>query len=324
MTATRRLPTLVAAALAAGAAGQVHAADEVNVAYFLEWATPNMIAKADGAYEEALGVPVNWTAFEAGTQMTEAMLSGDIDISYSQGLAPFINAVNENTPIQTVAIAVQYPANDCFVANDAGIDASNADELEGKTVAVPLATMADYSFREQMRELGVDLAEIQVVDQVPQDGAVALADGNVVMACTFGGDADAKAAEAGTPLMTTEEKEAAGIISFDVVSVSEAFAQEEPEMVRTFLEVTSRANADYTGSDEQVEKLASESGLSPEAVRAQMETFVFPTNEQQLEEYFNDDGLASAAIKLVGDAFATEENPARDDYAQTIDTSFLN
>ena len=317
-------PPLLAAAALAAAAGGAHAADEVNVAYFLEWATPNMIAKADGAYEEALGVPVNWTAFEAGTQMTEAMLSGDIDISYSQGLAPFINAVNENTPIVTVGIAVQYPANDCFVANDAGIDKSNADELEGKAVAVPLATMADYSFRMQMRELGVDMSEIQVVDQVPQDGAVALADGNVVMACTFGGDADAKAGEVGTALMTTEEKEAAGIVSFDVVSVSESFAQEEPEMVRLFMEVTSEANASYSGTDEEVEKLSAESGLTPDAVRAQMETFVFPTTDEQLEEYFNEDGVASAAIKVVGDAFATEENPARDDYAQTIDTSFLN
>ena len=26
--------------------------------------------------------------------MTDAMLAGDIDISYSQGLVPFINAVN--------------------------------------------------------------------------------------------------------------------------------------------------------------------------------------------------------------------------------------
>ena len=323
MLTTRHVPTLVAAALAASAAGTARAADEVNVAYFLEWATPNMIAKADGAYEEALGVPVNWTAFDAGTQMTEAMLAGDIDISYSQGLAPFINAVNQGAPIVTAAIAVQYPANDCFVANDAGIDASNADELEGKAVAVPLATMADYSFRMQMRELGVDLDEIQVVDQVPADGAVALADGNVVMACTFGGDSDAKAAESGTPLMTTEEKEAAGIVSFDVVSVTESFAQESPDLVRAFMEVTSEANESFGGTDEELEKLSSESGMTVERVKEQMETFVFPTTEQQLEEYFNDDGVASAAIKVVGDAFATDENPARDDYAQTIDTSFL-
>ena len=315
---------LVAAAVAGGlATGAARAADELNVAYFLEWATPNMIAKADGLYEEALGIPVNWTAFDAGTQMTEAMLAGDIDISYSQGLAPFINAVNADAPIKLAAIAVQYPANDCYVRSDAGIDKDNASELEGQAVAVPLATMADYSFRMMMRELDVDVSAIEVVDQVPQDGAVALADGNVVMACVFGGLASASAAENGEPLMTLEEKEAAGIISFDVVSVTESFMQEEPDVVRTFLEVTHEANADYTASDEQLEKIAAESGLDVDGVRAQMETFVFPTAEEQLEKYFSEDGLASEAIAVVGGAFATDENPARDDYSETIDTSLM-
>jgi len=315
--------TAVAASVVVSFAGSVQAADELNVGYFLEWATPNMIAKVDGAYEDALGIPVNWTTFATGTAMTEAMLAGDLDIAYSQGLAPFINAINANAPLVVAAIAVQYPANDCYVRNDAGIDKTNASELEGQAVAVPLATMADYSFRMMMREFDVDVSAIDVVDQEPADGAVALADGNVAMACVFGGLAEASSAEVGTPIMTLEEKDAAGIISFDVVSVTEAFAQEEPDLVRAFLEVTSEANANFTGSDEQLEKLASESGLSVDAVKKQMETFVFPTTEQQLTEYFNADGVASAAIKVVGDAFATEESPARDDYESAIDTSFM-
>jgi len=315
--------TAVAASVVVSFAGSVQAADELNVGYFLEWATPNMIAKVDGTYEDALGIPVNWTTFATGTAMTEAMLAGDLDIAYSQGLAPFINAINANAPLVVAAIAVQYPANDCYVRNDAGIDKTNASELEGQAVAVPLATMADYSFRMMMREFDVDVSAIDVVDQEPADGAVALADGNVAMACVFGGLAEASSAEVGTPIMTLEEKDAAGIISFDVVSVTEAFAQEEPDLVRAFLEVTSEANANYTGSDEQLEKLASESGLSVDAVKKQMETFVFPTTEQQLTEYFNADGVASAAIKVVGDAFATEESPARDDYESAIDTSFM-
>lgn len=93
--------------------------------------------------EEALGVPVNWINFESGTAMTEAMLAGDIDISYSQGLALIITAVNSGAPIVTVRVAVTYSANACVVAEGAGIDADNVSELEGKTVALPIATMAD-------------------------------------------------------------------------------------------------------------------------------------------------------------------------------------
>ena len=299
------------------------ASADVNVAFFLEWATPNQQAKAEKTYDDALGETLNWVNFEAGTQMTEAMLAGDIDISYSQGLAPFINAVNANAPIKLVAIAVQYPANDCVIRNGAGIDKSNASELEGKSVAVPLATMADYSFRMMMRTLDVDVSQINVVDQVPADGAVSLVDGAVTMACGFGADSMAKMYEAGTALMSPAEKEAAGIISFDVVSVTEKFAQENPEALRTFLQVTDEANAVFAAGNSDIGVIANDAGLTVEGANAQMADFVFPSAQQQLNEYFNDGGLASVAIGIVGKAFATPENPALADYSAVIDTSFL-
>lgn len=311
------------AALAALMYTSAHAADQLNAAFFLEWATPNQEAKVSKAYDDALGVPVNWTNFATGTAMTEAMLAGDIDISYSQGLAPFINAVNANAPIKLVAIAVQYPANDCVVRTGEGIDKSNASELEGKAVAVPLATMADYSFRMMMRALDVDVSKINVVDQEPADAAVSLADGNVSMACGFGANSMAKMYEAGSALMSQQDKEDAGIISFDVVSVTEKFAQENPEMVRTFLEVTHQANADFAAGKSNIEVIAGDAGMTVEDTNAQMTDFIFPTAEQQLNNYFNADGMASVAIGVVGGAFATAENPALDDYSTVINTSFL-
>ncbi len=315
--------TICAASVAAVMSGAVQAADEVNVAFFLEWATPNQIAKVEQVYDDALGVPVNWTNFDAGTQMTEAMLAGDIDISYSQGLAPFINAVNANAPIKLVSIAVQYPANDCVVRNGEGIDKSNASELEGKSVAVPLATMADYSFRMMMRALDVDVNKINVVDQVPADAAVSLTDGAVTMACGFGADSMAKMYEAGEPLMSPADKEAAGIISFDVVSVTEKFAQENPNMVKTFLTVTNEANMMFASDQSKIDVIAKDAGLSVESAQNQMAEMYFPTHDEQMSKYFNEGGLASVAIGVVGGAFATAENPALDDYSAVIDTSFM-
>lgn len=315
--------TVLTATVAFALSSSAFAADEVNVAFFLEWATPNQVAKVEKAYDDALGVPVNWTNFDAGTQMTEAMLAGDIDISYSQGLAPFINAVNANAPIKLVAIAVQYPANDCVVRNGEGIDKSNATELEGKSVAVPIATMADYSFRMMMRALEVDVNQINVVDQVPADAAVSLADGAVSMACGFGADSMAKMYEAGEPLMSPEDKEAAGIISFDVISVTEQFAQENPDMVKTFLAVTDEANKAFMADQSKIDVIAKDAGLSVEMTQNQMADFYFPSNEEQLSNYFNEGGLASVAIGVVGGAFATAENPALDDYSAVVDTSFL-
>jgi taurine transport system substrate-binding protein len=174
--------------------------------FFLEWASPNQIAKVEKAYDQAMGVTVNWTNFSTGTAMTEAMLAGDIDIAYSQGLSPFVTAIKDGAPLKMVAVAMEYNANDCFVRNDLGISSANATELEGKTVAVPLNTMADFAFRSYMNHFGVDIATMNIVDQVPADGAKSLADGNVDMACIFGGNSSKAAGEVGTPIMTNADK----------------------------------------------------------------------------------------------------------------------
>ena len=315
--------TVAAASVVLGltAATSIQAADKVNVAFFLEWATPNLIAKVDKAYDKAMGVDVNWVDFSTGTAMTEAMLAGDIDIAYSQGLAPFVTAIQQGAPLKMVGIAVVYEANDCFVRNDLGITSSNASELEGKTVAVPLNTMADFAFRKYMAHLDVDISTMKIVDQAPPDGAKSLADGAVDMACVFGGVASKASAEVGTPIMSKQQKVDAGIGSFDVVSVTEKFATENPELLKTFLEVTDEANSSWKGSDAEFAKAAQASGMDVSTTKAQVADFIFPSVDEQLSQYFGKNGTAAAAAASLGLVFSSDSDGSA--IAKTIDGSFL-
>ena len=94
--------------------------------------------------------------------MTDAMLAGDIDISYSQGLVPFINAVKSKAPLKLVDIAMEYGmgGTTCVTSNASGITKANGSELEGKKVAVPLGTMAEYVFDESMKVVGADRSKM--------------------------------------------------------------------------------------------------------------------------------------------------------------------
>ena len=297
---------------------------DVNVAYFLEWATPNQIAKVEKAYDKAIGEKVNWVNFASGGAMTEAMLAGDIDISYSQGLAPFVNAVNANAPIKMVGIAVAYgAADDCIVSTKSGISKANAIELEGKTVAVPLNTMADFGFRMTMNNLGVDLSKLKIVDQEPADAAVSLVDGAVDMACAYGENSLSKMKEVGKPMLTTAEKTEAGITSFDIVSVTEKFAQENPEALKRFMEVTAAADADYAKDQSKMAIIARDAGLSLEKTKSQMAGFAFPTVAEQMSGYFNDGGRVAQMLPFMGKMFATTSAPAKEDYSAVVDTSYL-
>ena len=313
---------LCAAAGVAALSANAAVAEDVNVAFFLEWATPNQIAKVQKTYDDAMGVDVNWTDFATGVGMSEAMLAGDIDISYSQGLAPFVTAIQQGAPLKMVAIAVAYEANDCFVSDSLGINSENASELEGTTVAVPLNTMADYSFRLQMAALGVDTDSLTIVDQAPADGAVSLADGSVSMACIFGGASAKAAGEVGTPIMSTSQKSDAGITSFDVVSVTESFATENPELLKSFLEVTAESNAAWAANPgEGIEIIAADAGMDVDTTTSQMSGFVFPTVAEQIASYFNDGGIATQAAASLGLVFSSESDAAK--LAATIDGSFL-
>jgi taurine transport system substrate-binding protein len=253
------------------------AANEVRVAFFLEWPTPNQEDKVKGMYEKALGVPVKWTNFTNGGAMTDAMLAGDIDISYSQGLVPFINAVKSKAPIKLVDIAMEYGmgGTTCVTSNASGITKANASELEGKKVAVPLGTMAEYVFDESMKLVGADRKKMDIIQMDPEEGAAALVSGDVVMACLFGGNSIKAATAVGSRLLTVQEARDAGILGIDITSVTTKFMKENPGMVRTFIEVTHEANARYKAGKSDLNVIAKDAEMSLDGMKDTIGGFKF-------------------------------------------------
>jgi taurine transport system substrate-binding protein len=253
------------------------AANEVRVAFFLEWPTPNQEDKVKKMFDKALGVPVKWTNFTNGGAMTDAMLAGDIDISYSQGLVPFINAVKSKAPIKLVDIAMEYGmgGTTCVTSNASGITKANATELEGKKVAVPLGTMAEYVFDESMKVVGADRNKMEIIQMDPEEGAAALVSGDVVMACLFGGNSIKAATDVGSRLLTVDEARNAGILGIDITSVTDKFMKENPGMVRTFIEVTHEANARYKAGKSDLGVIAKDAEMKLEDSNGTLSGFKF-------------------------------------------------
>ena len=301
------------------------AANEVRIAFFLEWATPNQEDKVKKTFDKAFGVPVQWTNFATGGEMTEAMLSGDIDISYSQGLTPFVNAVNAKAPLKLVDIAVLYGmgGTTCVVANSSGISKANASELEGKKVAVPLGTMADYVFKETMRVVSADPSKMKVIDMNPEDGSAALVNGDVAMACLFGGKSIKKAEESGKKMLTVAEAKDAGIAGIDITSVNNKFLKENPGMVRTFVEVTHEANARFNAGKSDMNIIAKDAAMDLAGTKNQMGGFEFPDAATMKSKYMNKGGILMNYLNVMGNMFATSENPALKDYSAVVDTGYL-
>ncbi len=318
----KRLATALAASAAFIFSAQAaKAVDEITVGYFLEWPMPFLAAKAEGAYEEALGVDVNWRSFETGTAMSAAMASGDVQISVSQGVPPFVVAASAGQDIQVVDIAVSYSENDnCVVHANHEIDKESANELEGLKVAVPLGTAAHFGFLRQMDHFGVDISTLDVVNMTPPEGAAALAQEAVDFACGWGGGL-ARMKEHGNVLLTGAEKEELGILVFDVTSAPADFVAENPDLVTKFLEVTAAANAKWneTKDEAMLALIARESGMDLEATRASISTMAFPSVEDQLTDKWLGGGVP-VFMKGVADVFveAGSIDSALDTYQNAV------
>ena len=299
---------------------------EITVAYFLEWPMPMMAAKASGAYDEALGMKVNWVSFETGVAMSAAMASGDVQIALSQGLPPFVVAASGGQDLQLVDVAVSYAENQgCAVHKDLEIDKASAGELAGKKVAVPLGTAAHYSFIRQMDHFGVPLDSLSIVDMPPPEGANALAQKAVDFACGYGGGW-ARMQEVGDVLLNGAEKQEIGIMVFDVTSVPAAFAAESGDTLAKFLKVTADANTEWNTnpSEEMLAVIAEQAGMDVEAARSAISTMSFPSIDEQLSGAWLG-GTAAPFMKGVADVFveAGSIDSALDSYEGALNTAPL-
>ena len=325
---TKLMGAVASVAMLSGMAQAGGHGGEITVGYFLEWPMPFQFAKVTGMYEEAMGgTKVNWVSFDTGTAMSAAMASGDVQISVSQGVPPFVVAASAGQDIQIVDVAVSYSENDnCVVKADLEIDKESAGELAGKKVAVPLGTAAHYGFLSQMNHFGVDITSMEVVDMAPAEGAAALAQGSLDMACGWGG-ALRRMKEHGNTLLTGAEKEELGILVFDVTSAPASFVAEESELLSQFLSVTAAANAmwaDEANHAKMLPVIAKDAGMDEDSTAATLATFVFPSVEDQLSGKWLGGG-AQEFMKGVAGVFVDAGSipSALDSYEATVNTGPL-
>lgn len=327
---TKLMGAVAATAMLAGAQGAVAAGHggEITVAYFLEWPMPFQFAKETGMYEEAMGTKINWVSFDTGTAMSAAMASGDVQLSVSQGIPPFVVATSAGQDLQVLDVAVSYADNDnCVVRADLEIDKDSAAELAGKKVAVPLGTAAHYGFLKQMEHFNVSLDSLEVVDMAPQEGEAALSQGAVDMACGWGG-ALRRMLNSGNVLLTGAEKTELGILVFDATTGPTSFVAQEAELVSQFLAVTAAANAmwaDEANHAEMLPVIAKDAGMSEEDAASTLSTFVFPTVDEQLSNAWLG-GNAADFMKGVADVFvaAGSIDAAKASYSDNVNAEPLS
>jgi len=94
-------------------------------------------------------------------------------------------------------------------------------------------------------------------------------------------------------------------------------------MVRTFVEITHEYNAKFRAGKSNMNIIAKDAAMDLAGTKKQMGGFEFPNAATMKSKYLNKGGILMTYLSVMGNMFATSENPALKDYSAVVDTSFL-
>ena len=247
--------------------------DEVAVTYVTSpLNVPSIVERQIGAFADAFGdgVEVTYSELTTGPEQTAALASGDIQFLFAVGATSVIMAAANGADIAIVDTYSRSPEAFMLVSGPDG--PTTPAELAGRTIAGPKGTILHELLLAYLASGGLSIDDVNLVDMKIPEAQAALAGGSVDVALLAGPAAATMLAD-GYAMVT----DGTGLVGATiVVATSRTFADEHPDVVRTFLEAH-RAVLAYMDEnpDEVLEMTAAETGLPLEAVRAMYPMYDF-------------------------------------------------
>jgi taurine transport system substrate-binding protein len=269
---------------------------EIRIAYQL---IPNgdLIVKDQGWLEAAFpGTTIKWVKFDSGADVNTAIIGGSVDIGLA-GSSPV--AAGLSSPMN---IAYKVPwihdvigaAESLVVKNSAGV--TDIKGLAGKKVGTPFGSTAHYSLLAALELNGVDPATVKIIDLQPPDILAAWQRGDIDGAYVWNPTL-AELKKDGTTLITSEELAKQGKLTADLAVVTNAFADQYPDAVQTWVDQQDKAVKMYK-SDPQAaaDAVGRQLNISGADALAQMKDLILlDASEQAGADYL---GTPAAPGKL--------------------------
>ena len=180
---------------------------------------------------------VEWSEFGSGNLMLEAANAGALDLAYGSEIPPTFAAVS-GARVKLVAV-IRGDVNEQVVLVPQGSAIGDIGGLKGKRVGYVRATTTHYYLSRMLAEVGLSLADVQLMNLTPSDGQAAFRAGALDAWAIYGYSVPI-ARQAGARVLRTAE----GILSGNYPYFIRAGLAEDParaDAARDLLERLRRA-----------------------------------------------------------------------------------
>lgn len=251
--------------------------------------TPELIVRYEKKYEEYLGINVEIVQFDSGSDVNTALASGSIDIGI-MGTSVVATGLANNLEIEVIWMNDVIGSAESLIVKKTS-EINNMEELKGKKIATPFVSTAHYSLQNAIKNAGIQIGEIELLDMQPADILVAWQRGDIDGAYVWYPVLGELIDDNGIIITTSEEQAQSGAITADVSVVRSKFAEQYPEIVKNYIKAQIYAVNQYENEqDKSTEAIAKAADISLEEAKEQVKGFIYLTAEEQLSEKYLGNG----------------------------------
>ena len=209
---------------------------------------PSKIAQASQAYEKNTHQKIIWKKFDTGSDVINALASGDVDIG-NIGSSPFAAASSKNLPIEAFLIASKLGSSEALVVHN-NESIKTPQDLVGKKIAVPFVSTTHYSLLSALKKWGISEQQVQIVNLRPPEIIAAWQRKDIDAAYVWE-PALSQIKTTGHVLVDSKEVATWGHPTFDLWVVRKDFAKTNPNFLQSFVDTTVNAFKTYTNNPVQ-------------------------------------------------------------------------
>jgi sulfonate transport system substrate-binding protein len=260
--------SIAAGALAITLQPAAHAAEAAPAEVRLDYAyySPvSLVLRHFGWLEKALPQSkVGWVLSQGSNRSLEYLNSGGVDFASSASLAAVLSRAN-GSPIKSVYVYSRAEWTALLVRKDSPYQ--SITDLKGKKIAATKGTDPYLFTLRALQQAGLNKNDVELVHLQHPDGRTALEKGDVDAWAGLDPHMAASQIQAGSRLLYRN----LAFNSYGVLSVTEAFAKEHPQTIKTVLSAYEQARQwSLQHPDELAALLAKESGLPLDVASLQL------------------------------------------------------
>ena len=302
--------------------------DKVIIAT-LEMPNDEGIAKAEGYFEDEMGVLIEIVQFESGKAINQAMVSGAVDFGLT-GSGSAVLGIASGIPIEMIWIHETLGSVESLVAKS-DLNATSLEDLKGKNIGVPFASTAHYSLLRAITASGFEETDFALIDLQPSDLFAAWQRGDIDAAYIWEPTLSELLADGNIVLHSGDVAEM-GYMTANVEIVRSEFGEAYPEIVEKYIACIDKAVTLYREDPEQaIAIIAEQLNITEESAKLQMEGQNWISAAEQLDAAnlgtSEAVGAMAATMLDMGQFYLDQGNitdlPSEEAFAEGINTTYI-